>query len=535
MHRQAARAARGWGLGPAGLVGGGLQGAQMSRLVREQRGAELERVAPRGVRELVDDALHGERRVRVSHGAPPEHRHRRPRRMHGDQPRRHFLDVWRVGDALDRGGVHAVLDHELLERRPGQDRLADDGVLPCDGRSLAVETDLDPVQEERPVIATLDVILARPDSLHRHACRLGDVHRLADEVGGRRRAPSEAAAEELRMDRDVLLGDARDLGGRHLVHGLELGAGPDLAAAALELHRAVERLHRRVGKVRDVVLGHHALRGGRERRFRVPLLRGDAGSFGFRFLAVVLEKRCAVQRRARPQVPVDVDLQRVAPALGAPEVAGDHRQAGRDLHHLLHARDRFCLGRVERLDLAAEHGRARDQRGPQAGEAHVHAELRLPRHLLWRVEPAGGLAEQLPAFAILERHLLRRLLRLRGQGELPVGQPLLAVHDVAALGAQLLRVRLPPRRRRVDEHRTRHCPGGAVAVELRPGAGGPARHLHPERRVRVDRGGRRVLDVDLRPVAIQLLGDEHRQPGPDALSHLRVRQQHRHRVVWRHA
>ena len=40
-----------------------------------------------------------------------------------------------------------------------------------------------------------------------------------------------------------------------------------------------------------------------------------------------------------------------------------------------------------------------------------------------------------------------------------------------------------------------------------------------------------MLHLDLRPVGVQFLGDQHRQRGPDALAHFRMRQQHGHAVV----
>ena len=53
----------------------------------------------------------------------------------------------------------------------------------------------------------------------------------------------------------------------------------------------------------------------------------------------------------------------------------------------------------------------------------------------------------------------------------------------------------------------------------------------PNAGVRVDGRGRRVLDAHLRPVAVELLGDQHREAGPDALAHLGVREQHGDGVV----
>ena len=44
-----------------------------------------------------------------------------------------------------------------------------------------------------------------------------------------------------------------------------------------------------------------------------------------------------------------------------------------------------------------------------------------------------------------------------------------------------------------------------------------------------------MLDLDLRPVGVQLLGNQHRQGGPDALAHLGMCEQHGHAVIAAHA
>ena len=334
------------------------------------------------------------------------------------------------------------------------------------------------------------------------------------------------------MDGNVFRRDAGDARRRHLVHGLELGSGPDLAAAVGEAHRAVERLHRRVREVGDVVFSNHTLGGMGERFFRISLLRGH-GALGLRLRAVALEELRAIDVGARPRIPVDHEG--IATELGAPEVARDDSDAGWHLHHLLDALDRLGLARVERLDLPSEDGRSRDERGPQVGHADVHPELRLPGDLLRRVEAPGGLADDLPALAVLQLHALRRRLGLGSDSELPIGEAIVAAQHEAVLRSQPLRVRLPLRCRRPHQHRARHGACGAIALELRPGGGRAARHLHPERRVRVDGSGGSVLDADPRPVAVQLLGDEHGEPGPDPLAHLGVGEQHRHRFVGRDA
>ena len=53
----------------------------------------------------------------------------------------------------------------------------------------------------------------------------------------------------------------------------------------------------------------------------------------------------------------------------------------------------------------------------------------------------------------------------------------------------------------------------------------------PKSGVGIGRRRRRMLDLDLAPVGVQLLGNQHGQRGPDALAHLGMGQQHGDGVV----
>ena len=113
----------------------------------------------------------------------------------------------------------------------------DDYLLPGDGGALRIDADAQAVDVRRPVVAAAHVVLARPDDLDRRARRLRDLNRLGDDVARRGRAAAEAAAQEHRVDLDLLGRDAEDLRRRHLVHRLELRAGPDLALAVVRCGR----------------------------------------------------------------------------------------------------------------------------------------------------------------------------------------------------------------------------------------------------------------------------------------------------------
>ena len=83
----------------------------------------------------------------------------------------------------------------------------------------------------------------------------------------------------------------------------------------------------------------------------------------------------------------------------------------------------------------------------------------------------------------------------------------------------------------LHEHRARRRSGLAQRLHERAHAGAAAGALQVERRVLVCLAHRRHLDPDLVPVALQLLGQDHRQRSVYALTHLRLGQHEGHRVI----
>src|SRR5216683_8404700 len=97
---------------------------------------------------------------------------------------------------------------------------------------------------------------------------------LGDEIARGIRSTAEAATEKRGVDRHLLGIQARHLRRRGLVDSLELGPGPDLALISGELDGAVERLHRRVREVGNLVFGFQ-LRRYRSHR-RSDIARGSS-------------------------------------------------------------------------------------------------------------------------------------------------------------------------------------------------------------------------------------------------------------------
>lgn len=209
-------------------------------------------------------------------------------------------------------------------------------MLPADQLAVGVEPGFEPVVVHRPVETAVDVVLAGPLQLHRHAVgaqRLGDRYRLDDIVRPGVGAPAEAAAGVERIDLHLLRlqpGGARRVA---LVDGLELVAGPDLAAVGGQPDHRVQRLHRRMGEERELVAGGDPAGrpGHRLGGVAVPA-RGLAGLLGE--LAVLRHQRLGTTLLGLALVPLD--LERVAALLRRPEALGDHRHAVRHLDHLDH-------------------------------------------------------------------------------------------------------------------------------------------------------------------------------------------------------
>ena len=381
-----------------------------------------------------------------------------------------------------------------------------------------------------PVVAAAGVVLARPDHLHRRPDGPGNLHGLAHEVVVRHRPPAEAAAQQRRVQRHLFRFQAGLRRRGVAVARLELRAHPHLAAVGPHVGDAVDRLHRCVSQIRQVVHGLERLGRLRQRVGRVAVLAcGHPGLL--RQFGVLLELGAAVEAGERPVVPDHLEC--LAPLLGGPEAVGDDGHAARDLHHVPHTGHGPGLVGIEALDLAAEDRRTRNQSDQHSRELHVQAEDGLTVDFVRRVEPPGRLADEAEILGVLQLDVLWRLevgglLRQLAVRHTPARG---GMDHVAGFRAARRRLDVPFRSRGGDQHGPRGRPGLAHAIPLGPGAGAAAGHLNAVHRVVVDRRNRGRLESDLRPVGVELLGDEHRDAGVRALAHLRVVDDDGHGVV----
>ena len=291
-----------------------VRGASFSSSRRSSSGSRLAACG-----ELVDEALHRERGVRVADRAPPQDGHGVARRVHRHVVRRDLLR----GTASRRRPRRQL----VVGRRPtGPDRLPGDGVPPGDALAVLVEPGLDAMDEHRPVVAAADVVLARPDRLHRRAGRLGDLRpprrRSRWSPSARRPNPPPRNIVWIETFSGVM---PRISAGDRLVAGLELRAGPDLAALpasirTVALSGSIGACARYGHLVDRLELAGRARRAPRRRR---PARR----RLGPGFFASSRSSASTLSVSSDALAEVPLDLERLAPLRRRPEVVGDHRDA----------------------------------------------------------------------------------------------------------------------------------------------------------------------------------------------------------------
>ncbi len=353
------------------------------------------------------------------------------------------------------------------------------------GRPSAAEAGAQHRDRRGSIEVVRQVLLARPDELHRPAAGLErDAHGLADEVDVE--ATAEAAAEIRDVDGDGVLGNVGDLRGDVARETRNLRRHPELDLAAGDACRAVDRLHRRVRKIRSAIdlldVARRARVGGgdvapgverepavgRGRRARAPFELGD--------------DRRAVEPARGALLPVDAE-RRGAALRVPPRAADDGERCGRAAVRA-EADDAFDAGErerrrdVDRARAAAEHRAMADRREHEPGRTHVDAEDRRAVALRCGVDARRGGADQPPLLAPLHAHLAGR--RRRGHArELAVVRAVAGRMADDAVADDDLAGRLLPRdRRRADQPRTR-------------GRGGDAQHVP-----RIDDARRAAGDVD---------------------------------------
>ena len=192
---------------------------------------------------------------------------------------------------------------------------------------------------------------------------------------------------------------------------------------------------------------------------------------------------------------------------------------------LTHALDRLGGRIIHALHAAAEDRRLGKRGDLHAGRPGVDAVHRRPVDLAGCVQALGRRADQLEILRPLQRHAFgeRHAGGLGGKlaiAGLPAGR---RMNHLAALRAARCRVDFPALCRRPYEH----GPGdGAGLAHLLPRTAHGVRiagRLDAQQRICVELFvGRRVLQLHLLQVHLELFGDQHRHGGVVALAHLDI-------------
>ena len=191
----------------------------------------------------------------------------------------------------------------------------------------------------RPILVVRRVVLARPQHLHRLARRLRALDRRRNEVDVE--PATEAAAEERRVHEHFLRRQSRRLRGR----------APARAAAPASARRGDSRPREtrrcssaaRASRARASAARTSPRRVGRSFAARLsasPSLRTSLPLPLDADFSPAIDRRVG-QLRVRARRPFD--LQRIARLLRLPPGIRDHRDAGRRLQHMPHARHRLAL------------------------------------------------------------------------------------------------------------------------------------------------------------------------------------------------
>ena len=225
------------------------------------------------------------------------------------------------------------------------------------------------------------------------------------------------------------------------------------------------------------------------------------------------------------------DVERRQALFGRPHVVADDGDQIVQHHHLAKTRHSLGLAVVDAHDLAAEHRRV-----GEGGELHtvrqgVDAVLRRAIDLGGRIEAFERPADQAELRGLFQRRIGGRLQAGGAAGQGAIGDAPAAgvVDDLAGFGATARRIDAPAARRRLDQHRPRrrarlaqNRPEGADGIGVSSG-------LNAQIGVGVEGvAGWRMGESHLRPIGVELLGQDHRDRGVDPLPHLHLRHDQGH-------
>ena len=285
----------------------------------------------------------------------------------------------------------------------------------------------------------------------------------------------------------------------------------------------VHRLHRRVRKKRHLVdrvdLGH----GSRHRLGHIAHVLRDRSRSERSFLQITRDILGA-ERRVRSVVPFNDQGRK--PFLRRPHMVGHDGNRIVQPHDLPHTLDGLGCRVVDALQPAAEDRRLRERRDFEPRQFGIDSVDRRPVDLRRSVKALGRRADQLELLRAFERHLLRNRHLRRVAGKSAIFDPARArlMKDFAALRVTRGGIHLPALGGSCDQHGSGSRTGLAQGLPRRAYRVRVASGLQPTQQgVAVELlVGRSMFQPHLFQVHLQLFGDQHRDGGVGALSHLDI-------------
>ena len=213
------------------------------------------------------------------------------------------------------------------------------------------------------------------------------------------------------------------------------------------------------------------------------------------------------------------------PFLRGAHMVGHHRDGVVEPNDLTHALDGLGRGIVDALHATAENGGLRKRRELHARQPNIDAIDGRSIDLRRGVETLRRRADQLEILRSLEHDVPGHGHEGGVGGKFAVfdRSPRRRVKHFAALCAARRRIDIPPLCRRRHQHGPRSRTGQAQRLPRPAYRVGVAGGLHADERIGVELlVGRRMLEMHLLHLHLQLFGDQHRDGGIGALAHLHI-------------
>ena len=180
-----------------------------------------------------------------------------------------------VRGAFDGSFINAIFYGHRSKWRAGRDGLAHNHVMPCKWQPIRANSDLDAMNVHRTIVAALHVVFAGPDELHRSSGKtLRDCGCFTLDVRVRHCSSPESSTGHLRVECDLVRFQSKDFSDRRLVESLELRTCPHLRAIAIKPDGCIQRFHRAVSKIGELVFGNYPIGGG-DATHRLIVATGD--------------------------------------------------------------------------------------------------------------------------------------------------------------------------------------------------------------------------------------------------------------------